>query len=142
MNELEGVWKSEMQVLPDGTVLQSEPGTTHNTTIVRLMMLFVSFVVGITMMNLFIAMLCLSYSRATEKARLDFMRSRCCMVLDLYAARLGTNFFLQPSFLCCCQRKRRLPQRSTLNLRSTSSNLDLDNVQTSMRYTWMCHLKE
>merc|ERR1712176_1021860 len=142
MNELEGVWKSEMQVLPDGTVLQSEPGTTHNTTIVRLMMLFVSFVVGITMMNLFIAMLCLSYSRATEKAKLDFMRSRCCMVLDLYAARLGTKLFLQPFCLCCCRRRRRLPHRSALNLRSNSNSDLLDGTQTGMRYIWICHSKE
>jgi ankyrin repeat protein len=59
----------------------------------QLMTLFASFVIGVTMMNIFIAVLGEAYSAAHESAEGAFLRSRAGIVLDIHAARTG--------FKCC-----------------------------------------
>jgi len=51
-------------------------------------------------MNLFVAMLCVSYSEAAARAPLTFVRSTAGIVLDQHAARRGLRK------LCCCCRSR------------------------------------
>merc|ERR1711992_161873 len=47
-------------------------------------------------MNLFLAMLCVSYDAAHRAAHRSFMRSRARIVLDQHAVRVGIA-----RFLCC-----------------------------------------
>jgi len=62
---------------------------------VRFMLVIVSFMVGVLIMNLFIAVLCSSYDRAASVANKTFMRSRAKIVLDQVAVRAGSGFFVR-----------------------------------------------
>merc|ERR1712032_107975 len=86
--------------LISGAVLQSDPPDAQYLLVVRIMLIFVSFVIGVSLMNLFLAMLCLTYENAHHQAHLSFQRSRTKIVLDQHAVRLGT------ARLCFIKRKR------------------------------------
>merc|ERR1719387_2136953 len=66
-----------------------EPSSMHH--VVQLMFVYMSFVMTVTMMNLFIAMLCLSYSTAAANAETAFLKSRTNIVLDLHAMHCGAR---------------------------------------------------
>lgn len=63
-----------------------------------MLMVAASFVIGVALMNLFLAILCLAYSEAYERAHLTFMKARVHIVLDQHAVRCGL------SQLCCTKR--------------------------------------
>merc|ERR1712129_183489 len=85
--------------LSTGAVLQTDSPVTDNFIIVRLMMVFASFMIGVSLMNLFLAMLCLSYTLAYEQAHRSFMKALANIVIDQHAVRVGT------ARLCCCCRR-------------------------------------
>jgi len=66
-----------------------EPTSTPYFHVVRIMLVGVSFLIGVTMMNLFVAILCVAYDDAARKAQLAFMESRASFVLDAQAIRRG-----------------------------------------------------
>merc|ERR1712113_535859 len=90
----------------DGVFVLQPREQTEYHMIVRFMMVGRSFLLGLSLTNLFIVMLGLSYSAAAGTAELAFTRSRACLVLDHYAIRLG----LKIPFRCiwrACSRVRR-----------------------------------
>jgi len=101
LSELENVAPPQLKFdLGTGEVLQTDPQQTDNFLVVRVMMVIASFVIGVSLMNLFLAMLVMSYSLAHEGAHLSFMRSLANIVLDQHAVRVGT------ARLCCCCRQQ------------------------------------
>merc|ERR1711879_417775 len=48
--------------------------------------------IGVTMMNLFIAVLCVAYDEAAKKAQIAFMEARASIVLDQHAFRNGLQY--------------------------------------------------
>jgi len=72
-----------------GAVFHSAPPEAGNLFVVRVMLIFVSFVIGVSLMNLFLAVLCVAYTQARNKAHLSFMRSRTKVVMDQHAIRAG-----------------------------------------------------
>jgi len=56
---------------------------------VRITFVLVSFMVGVLIMNLFIAVLCSEYEKAAAIAKESFMRSRARIVLDQAAVNVG-----------------------------------------------------
>jgi hypothetical protein len=114
--EFEGVYNPSMRVVNStGVIEQVMPSRTEYWLVTRLIMLIISFVVGISMMNLFVAVLCISYAKAHEKAEQAFTRSRACIVLDLHSIRVGFQS-LQAAF--CIRRSRVLTQRVSVRGRS------------------------
>mmetsp|Transcript_17691 Transcript_17691/g.41528 ORF Transcript_17691/g.41528 Transcript_17691/m.41528 type:complete len:865 (+) Transcript_17691:110-2704(+) len=107
--EMENTWAPRLSLPPaqqepqrpmGGLVIEQDaPTQTHYYWVVRVMMVVLSFIVGVSMMNLFVAVLCRSYVKAAEGAMLSFMRNRACVVLDMHAVRLGLS-------LLCCRRFR------------------------------------
>jgi hypothetical protein len=85
---------------------QRDPQPTSMHHVVELMMIYMSFVMTVTMMNLFIAMLCLSYSTAAANAETAFLRSRTNIVLDLHAMHCGARRLVR---IAQCRKRRRLP---------------------------------
>jgi len=76
--------------------------------VVRIMLVGVSFLIGVTMMNIFIAILCVAYDDAAQKAQLAFMESRASFVLDAHAIRRGfrcVQMCLGRRACCCCRNK-------------------------------------
>jgi len=101
-SELANTDAPQMMVDPlTGVVRLSDPPEAPNLYIVRFMLIFVSFVIGVSLMNLFLAMLCLTYSNAHDAAHLSFLRSQLNLVLDQHAVRVGT------ARLFFCSRRRR-----------------------------------
>merc|ERR1719235_3009325 len=84
----------------------------------------------VTMMNLFIAMLCLSYSIEADNAQNGFLRSRACIVLDLHAIKAGAEWIR-------CRRRERISLeaqpggRSSGNSFRTSSSSSLRTQASS-----------
>merc|ERR1712190_154062 len=74
----------------DGAAIEtSQPDQKPFYLTVRVMMIFLSFVMGLSMMNLFIAMLCVSYNRASACAEIAWTRSRARVAFDHQAIRHG-----------------------------------------------------
>merc|ERR1712087_890654 len=91
---MDGTEYSERTVVTnDGSLIRRPPEHQQYHVVVRVMMVFVSFVMGLSMMNLFIAMLCVSYGKASTSAPLAWTRMRACVVLDHQAIRHGFGFF-------------------------------------------------
>jgi hypothetical protein len=98
--------------------------TTPLHHIVNLLFIMVTFIMTVTMMNLFIAMLCLSYSMAADKAVQGFLRSRACIVLDLHAIRFGAKRLWK------CERRRRTSGHPTAVTAAPSSPREEGAVRT------------
>jgi len=140
LNELEGVFPSEFTLLDDGTIRQDESARTKYYWAVRVIVVTVSFIVGVLMMNLFVAILCLSYSRAAEKAWLSLMRSRANIVLDQHAIRVGMEIVFCPRRAI---KKRRSNSHgvgrktSTLSIENTTSGNLADQLEEARSaYIW------
>jgi len=82
-------------------ITQELPARTQYYWLLRVMFVTLSFLVGVSLMNLYVAIICSRYVQAAENAWLDFMRCRVCTVLDHHATRLGF------SVLFCTGRRRR-----------------------------------
>jgi len=123
----------EMNVDPlTGAVLQSDPPEASNLYVARAMLIFMSFVIGVTLMNLFLAMLCLSYANAHDAAHLSFMRSQLNLLLDQRAVRISTVRLFR------CLRKQRSEQlsfRHSASDYSASSNQTMCCVTTRKRFS-------
>merc|ERR1711884_811331 len=75
--ELENRHELQLSVdLTTGATAEARPEQTGNFFAVRVLMVVASFLMTVSLMNLFLAMLCVSYSEAHEVAHLEFMRSR------------------------------------------------------------------
>jgi ankyrin repeat protein len=122
VEELENRLSSQLTVnLTTGIVTQSDSPPTDNFWVVRIMMVFTSFVVGVSLMNMFLAMLCLNYTMAHDQADFSFMRARANIVLDQSAVRIGIT-----RFLCCSKRSEKLVYGSS------GSAYDLTNSRSSL----------
>jgi len=102
--ELENESNLRLKAEEGGGLVQVSPPRTHYTLVVRVMMVFMSFVVGVSLMNLFVAMLCESYVNAVGRAHWAFMRAKAHLVLDQQAVRMGLQVF-------CCRTQRRQRRR-------------------------------
>eukprot|EP00928_Gymnodinium_smaydae_P058963 TRINITY_DN4217_c0_g5_i1.p1 TRINITY_DN4217_c0_g5~~TRINITY_DN4217_c0_g5_i1.p1 ORF type:complete len:933 (-),score=111.95 TRINITY_DN4217_c0_g5_i1:379-3177(-) len=139
LNEMENVWGSDMHIEEvDGrtAILQTVSASTEYYYVVRAMMLFISFVMGLSMMNLFIAMLCLSYANATEVATTAFMKSRALAMIDHYAYRSGL-LSLKSLF-------RRVLPRKFSKVRGDEHENGGPNGHGDLtkRYLWTCSQKD
>jgi hypothetical protein len=90
-----------------GNSMGSKPEVSSMHHVVQLMMIFMTFVMTVTMMNLFIAMLCLSYDKAAQNAETAFLKSRAYTILDLHAMYIGARR-LAKIVGCRKSRRRRL----------------------------------
>jgi hypothetical protein len=100
---------------------------------VRLMLVVVSFMIGVLIMNLFIAVLCSSYDSAASIAQECFMQSRANIVLDQVAVRKGYRYFKR----CWCKRRPKSQQvmSATYDVTSTFTSakqfFDIRPLQSS-----------
>mmetsp|Transcript_27823 Transcript_27823/g.64862 ORF Transcript_27823/g.64862 Transcript_27823/m.64862 type:complete len:244 (-) Transcript_27823:180-911(-) len=140
LDEFEGVFATQMSLQDDGSILQTTSEKTEYYWAVRLLIVVVSFFVGLLMMNLFVAMLCLSYSQAAEGAWLSFMRSRANIVLDQHAIRVGMEIVFCPRRAI---KKRRSNSHgvgrktSTLSIENTTSGNLADQLEEARSaYIW------
>jgi len=121
MLALEGV-SSTWQLQSGNSIGQSDPELSRMHHIVQLMMIYMSFVMTVTMMNLFIAMLCLSYSTAAENAETAFLKSRANIVLELHAMHMGAR---RLATICRCRKRRYSSEGSTASEELSSGSLAL-----------------
>lgn len=136
--ELEGVFNPSMRVGADGVISQSAPEQTEYYVVVRVMLVVISFVMGLSMMNLFVAMLCLSYSQAAENAWFSFMQSRAGIVLDQHAIRLGLR--RMGGMFCVCRRRSDSGEEQGQSL--CSELLDDDSKESETAYIWLACQKD
>jgi len=143
-SEMENVWPSRMKLQPDGAVKEFMSLASEYYVVVRLMLIFISFVIGLTMMNLFVAVLCLAYDSAARNADFAFARNRARLLLDHEAMRIGSRTLKK---LC----RRRNPAQSSkdfdaLALRQRQpSSVGLDpreKADETNRYVWVCVQKD
>jgi putative Mn2+ efflux pump MntP len=106
----------------------TEPRTEYYH-FVRVMVVGLSFVVSVTMMNLFIAVLCVAYDDAAKRAHMAFMESLASIVLDQHAIRKGILYVRK----CRCLKRRR--SRNVVRAGQDSEELeeDPDVVQDQVR---------
>eukprot|EP00931_Biecheleriopsis_adriatica_P023768 TRINITY_DN14940_c0_g1_i6.p1 TRINITY_DN14940_c0_g1~~TRINITY_DN14940_c0_g1_i6.p1 ORF type:complete len:909 (+),score=105.95 TRINITY_DN14940_c0_g1_i6:254-2728(+) len=67
----------------------------------------VSFLMGLSLMNVFIAVLCDKYSKAEQHAEAAFVRERARMILDKHAIRQGLQYFI-------CRRRKQEQNKEQL----------------------------
>jgi len=91
----------------DSTVLSVYDDAWYS---VRLMLVVVSFMIGVLIMNLFIAVLCSSYDLAASVAQECFMQSRANIVLDQIAVRTGRSCFGNNACQRRLKRKQAMPE--------------------------------
>merc|ERR1712146_341066 len=96
LNEMENTFPTQMQVLPDGSISQQISGATNYWYIIRIVLVFVSFVMGLSLMNLFIAVLTVSYTAASKKANAFFLRHRARKVVQNSAMHVGWSLMAAP----------------------------------------------
>jgi hypothetical protein len=84
---------------------------TEYRGVVSIVAVVLSFVIGVTMMNLFIAMLCLSYEEAAHHVNLTFAKSRVNIVLDQHAVCYGLSLLRDKCVCQCLMRKAKEHQR-------------------------------
>lgn len=106
----------------NGTANQMTPPPSEYYEVVRVLMVVVSFVMGISMMNLFVAMLCVSYDEAAKRAPLAFVRSVAGIVLDQQAARKGFS-----RLFCFWRRPRRERPAEQRRLTNGSNSNEASN---------------
>jgi len=109
--------------LANGEITKPISSQTDTYYVVQVMMVIFSFIIGVSLMNLFLAMLCVSYTTASEMSSRSFMKSRLSMVLDQHATRVGV------ARLCCC------PSHSTAQMvyGSTNSEYDISQSNSALR---------
>mmetsp|Transcript_105584 Transcript_105584/g.293983 ORF Transcript_105584/g.293983 Transcript_105584/m.293983 type:complete len:221 (-) Transcript_105584:138-800(-) len=89
LNEWENQSTLRLEADLSGQLVQVIPEGTSFRVASRMMMIFVSFVMGVSMMNLFVAMLCNSYADALQQAPMAVLRCRAKIVLDHQALKTG-----------------------------------------------------
>lgn len=100
------VQSSNMHARSDGYFFQDPTEKTDYYYVVRGMLILLSFVFGVSLMNLFIAVLTVSYSQATKKALVFFSQQQAHKVIETQAIHIGwqvTKRFFSP----CLQKKDR-----------------------------------
>merc|ERR1712113_1376774 len=110
----------------DGTITMSDPAPTHFFWIVRGTSVFVSFVMGLAMANIFIAILCVSYQDKHEQAMVAFMRRRAHIILDIQTVVTGAR-----RISTCCLRRKKVE----LDLQRATSDLPEDVTDA---FIWLC----
>ena len=108
INILENIYGTDMHVQEDGTILQTPAARTAYYNILCVMMVVISFVMGIALMNLFIAVLTVSYSKATMNSFLIFSRRQASKVLETQSTLAGWNVLRN-----VCRTKRQQVQRGS-----------------------------
>jgi len=88
---------------------------------VRAIVVGLSFVIGVTMMNLFIAVLCVAYDEAAQKAQIAFMEARASIVLDQHAFRNGIRCVKK-----CLNRKRGGSKTARMAMEAVDVEADMD----------------
>merc|ERR1712129_217347 len=115
-----------------------QPGTTQYFHVVRIMVVGLSFLIGVTMMNLFIAVLCKAYGDAVTTVQLTFMESRTSNILDQRAIRKGVKHVKT----CLCRRRNRIKEeRDRLSSVEEEQELECERVSshTSQEVTQLAH---
>jgi len=110
--------------ISSGHMAQSDSSPTGNFHVVRAMMVVASFVIGVSLMNLFLAMLCVSYSAAHDAAHLSFMRCRAHIVLDQHAVRVGLTRFL-------CRFKKESAEKIVYRGTTNTEQINTDSMSRS-----------
>lgn len=79
----------------EGSDGQEEKAPWHSNYYftVRIGALIVTFVMGLTLMNIFIAVLVISYENALANANEMFMRTRAVVIVDQYLMKIGFAAF-------------------------------------------------
>merc|ERR1712008_36419 len=99
MYRLEGLGDFTIAHLQKTTEPSVEVAYYH---VVNFMVVGLTFVIGVTMMNLFVAVLCVAYDEAAKNAAIAFTESRANIVLDQHAIRKGIKYVKK-----CLRRKMR-----------------------------------
>jgi len=137
--EFEGVFSPKMHIVNGNFVQQSKADRTDYYFIIRIFVVFISFLINVSMMNLFIAILCVSYAHAREKAEQAFVRSRAHTVLDLHAIRQGLRA-LQSLCRCNCKARRHGQEEKPVSRASLSAvEFESQAEQGEHCYMWVCH---
>ena len=124
LDVMENVYGTDMHVQEDGTILQTPAARTAYYVILRVMMVVISFVMGITLMNLFIAVLTVSYSKATTNSFLIFSRRQASKVLETQSTLAGWNVLRN-----FCRTKRQQVQRGSTLTKQGSRNSNDSNSE-------------
>merc|ERR1712054_591705 len=89
LEEMEGIFPTDLKVLPNGVISQKISDVSGNHYLIAIVMMFVAFVMSITLMNLFIAVLTFSYTQFANKAKVTFKRHQARSVLAAQAMNTG-----------------------------------------------------
>jgi len=139
---MEGIFDRVLMVNPSQVgytpILQTSPPATEYYWQVRVMMVVVTFLLGLSMMNLFIAMLCLSYEVAAQQAKRKFMQCRAVIVLDQTAERTGIGRM----FCNFCRRRKQHRGDSALKSTTEADLSDLLADEPWDAYVWFATQKE
>mmetsp|Transcript_12237 Transcript_12237/g.28529 ORF Transcript_12237/g.28529 Transcript_12237/m.28529 type:complete len:1107 (+) Transcript_12237:52-3372(+) len=112
--------------------------------IVRAMLVLTSFVMGVSLMNVFIAVLCISYEKASKHSWREFVRTRADIALDHQTMVIGLR-----SMRCFGRKDKMRSTHSTSSTKSMEvmrkrgkSTADLDKEvgrnDSSAVYVWYC----
>jgi len=149
LNELEGKSAVNYFLNGDGLLVEYNTPRTEYREVVRIIMVFVSFMLGISMMNLFVGILSLSYGEATARAPLAFVRSRVGIILDQCAAHTGfrrllcrrrqqrKSLYSQPSLgSFSCEQSQ--PGSTSSSLWKRISSQTPTSMEDPQSYIWFC----
>merc|ERR1712137_1113777 len=93
-DELENKFASDMRIGDDGTIVQRAAERTENYYYVQTLMFFIGFVMSIALMNLFIAVLSVSYKHWRDNAMVGFSQHQARKLLEAQAMSLGWRHFI------------------------------------------------
>jgi hypothetical protein len=106
MEKTGSVQDTNMRVTNDNHIVQDLAIKTDYYFVIRVMMIVLSFGFGVSLMNLFIAVLTVSYSRAKEKDLILFSRLQAHKVIETQAIRIG--WAVAKKYLCFADRIRKV----------------------------------
>jgi hypothetical protein len=132
-DDLEGV-ESETTITivnGTGTLNQADAQPTDYMYITRLLYVFVTFSMSITLLNIFIAVLSEHFQRATKGSFINFMRLRAQTAVDLFLLREGWEYVVR-------QRRRKQGQND-LEFEDRDSTNGYDDPMND--YLWYCKIR-
>jgi len=120
--------------------------------VVRLLLVLVSFVLTVSLMNLFVGVLSFHFEKRTEQAHTAYLRYYACCVLEAQALRKGLQAFGK---LACIKEKEKFDRmgRSSMRLNGHKENRQIKQSRTAKlaladealshrEFLWLCMHKD
>jgi len=118
ISELSGASDLRFVAAADGSLQEAEADPAEYHWVMQWFTVVTSFVISVVLMNLFIAMLCHSYTLATQRVREDLLRDRAAAVLEQFAMREGVMTAFCPRRAKSIRRRRHSNMQQVYSVRS------------------------